>query len=141
MTVAVVWGQGRWRAVDGVVELDGLLAGLAVSPVGPQVVGLYPPAFLEPGFRPCGSPSSLQLGLGHPVRGFLYWTGPAGGIGFEPEVPPWPTGVHEIEFDYGGDPIACGPEVAGVSPDAVRDAALEYAVTGARPRRVLWRDC
>ncbi|MDW5324974.1 Imm1 family immunity protein [Plantactinospora sp. KLBMP9567] len=140
--VAVVWGQGRWRAVSGIAELDALLAGLAVTSRGPHVVGLYPPRFLEPGFRPGTPPAlpSLQLGLGHPMRGFLYWAGPTGSLGYEPELPPWPAEVERIEFDYGGDPIACGPKLATVTPGAVRDAALEYAATGARPTRVGWRD-
>ncbi|MEQ4300050.1 Imm1 family immunity protein [Plantactinospora sp. B6F1] len=140
--MAVVWGQGRWEAVGSVAELDALLGGLAALMPEPQVVGMYTPRFLEPGFRP-GTPStlpSLQLGLGHPVRGFLYWTGPTGSLGYEPELPPWPVGVERIEFDYGGEPIACGPKLACVTPGAVRDAALEYAVTGVRPTRVRWRD-
>ncbi|AVT35822.1 hypothetical protein C6W10_04385 [Plantactinospora sp. BB1] len=140
--VAVGWGSSRWRAVGDVAELDALLAGLAVISTGPQVVGLYPPRFLEPGFRPGGQPGlpSLQLGLGHPMRGFLYWAGPHPSLGYELELPSWPAEVERIEFDYGGDPITCGPKLASVTPGAVRDAALEYAATGLRPTRVHWRD-
>ncbi|MDG4786665.1 Imm1 family immunity protein [Micromonospora sp. WMMD1102] len=128
--------------MGSVAELDALLGCLAALAPEPQVVGLYPPRFLEPGFRPGMPPAlpSLQLGLGHPVRGFLYWTGPVGSSGYEPELPPWPAEVERIEFDYGGERIACGPDLASVTPGAVRDAALEYAATGARPTRVRWRD-
>ncbi|MGI5151955.1 Imm1 family immunity protein [Plantactinospora sp. CA-294935] len=142
MIVALVWGRGRWRAVDGIAELDALLAGLATISIGPHVVGVYPPRFLKPDLRPgelLTSPS-LQLGLGHPARGFLYWTGPASVLGYEADLPPWPDGIPEIEFDYGDDRIGCGPNLACVTPGAVRDAALEYAATGKRPTRVCWRD-
>ncbi|MFC6016105.1 Imm1 family immunity protein [Plantactinospora solaniradicis] len=140
--VAMVWGRGSWRTVDGIAELDAVLADLAAISARPQVVGLYPPRFLEPDFsldELLGLPS-LQLGIGHPARGFLLWLGPGHGLGYEVELPPWPSGVREIEFDHGGEPVYCGPYRAAVTPAAVRDAALEYAATGARPGRVLWRD-
>ncbi|MFD0974356.1 Imm1 family immunity protein [Plantactinospora endophytica] len=138
----MVWGRGRWRAVHGIAELEALLARLALISTGPHVVGLYPPRFLEPDFRPVNvrTSPSLQLGIGHPVRGFLYWTGPVSSLGYEPELPPWPDGESMIEFDYGGDPLVCGPTLTRVTAGAVRDSALEYAATGERPTRVRWRD-
>lgn len=139
--ISLVWGRGHWRAVDGVAELDAILADLTALPVGPQVVGLYPPRFLEPDFSLSELPGlpSLQLGIGHPTRGFLLWLGPGHGLGYESELPPWPAGVREIEFDYGGEPVHCDPHRAAVSPATVRDAALEYAATGTRPTCVRWR--
>ncbi len=137
----MTWGRGNRRDVNSVAELDRALD--EATDVGwPQVVGVYPPEQLDTDASPWDHPRppALQIGLGRPDRSFVLWLGPEAAIGSEPGAPPWPDRAAPIAFDYGGDPIFCGPDRARVTPPAARAAARLYATTGQRPTNLHWTD-
>lgn len=140
MTYIVVWGRGNRRQVSTVAELDAALDEAAEAGT-PRVVGIYPPERFNDDTSPWDEelPPSLEIGVGHPDRSFVLWLGPQGGIGVDPAVAPWPNGASDIAFDYGGDPVFCGPDRAQVTPTAARTAAQEFIASGGnRPTSLNW---
>lgn len=135
-TFTVEWGEHQAQ-VSTVAELDAVLdrATQDRSPSGlPYKIDLV----LDGSGGDVGE-RGLQLGLGYPERAFLMWFGePAGGMGYEPALPPWDRKV--LSFDYGGVPTEDGPERLRVSPGAARRAAWEFMETGRRPESVAWED-
>lgn len=141
MSFRVAWGRTGERGVVGVEDLDRVLDEIGAAG-RPQVVSIYPPGYVEESeSSPWDEPPRdvLEIGIGHPDRGFVVWLGEQGGLGAEREVPPWPAASHDIAFDYGGDPVFCGPERASVTPGKARQAAREFIASGGRrPTCVDW---
>lgn len=74
----------------------------------------------------------LQIGVGHPERGFVYYTGHTtaeSGYAVDPELEPV---VGEIGFDYGGQWTGYAPAKTRVTPTRVRQLARDYVETGKR---------
>jgi hypothetical protein len=79
----------------------------------------------------------LQLSTGHAERATLHFIGePAGGIGYEPGLPPWTGGV--VAFDENGELAELGADRLRVTAAVAREAAREYLRTGQRPTCVEW---
>lgn len=139
MTYTVQWGRGGSRNLTTADELDTLLDEITSSG-RPQAVTIYPPGYHDdPDASPWDAPAieALEIGIGHADRAYVRWLA-TGAVGSEPGVPPWPEGASDIAFDYGGDPIFCGPERARTTPQAARAAAREYVRTGRRPTGLTW---
>lgn len=141
MTYVVSWGRGNRRQVTTVAELDVALDE-ASAPSVPQLVGIYPPEHFNTDASPWDDElrPAVQIGVGHADRSFVVWLGPEGGVGNDPTAPPWPEGTADIAFDYGGDPVFCGPDRARVTPTLARQAAEEFVRTGTRPTCIDWID-
>ena len=139
MTYTARWGRGNTRSLATADDLDALFDEITSSG-RPQTVTIYPPGYQDdPDASPWDAPppQALEVGIGHHERAYVRWLAD-GSIGEQPDAPPWPEGVDDIAFDYGGDPVFCGPDRARVSPEAARDAAREYLQTGQRPNRLSW---
>jgi hypothetical protein len=79
----------------------------------------------------------LQLSVGHSDRAALHFIGePAGGIGYEPGLPPWTGGT--VTFDENGEPTEYGADRLRATPAVAREAAREYLRTGRSPTGVSW---
>jgi hypothetical protein len=89
---------------------------------------------------PAAPQGALELGVGHPTRSFLLFIGDGGGEATQADMPPWPDGQPDIAFDYGGEPVFCGPERACITPAAARRAARSFIMTGNRPTGVRWSE-
>jgi hypothetical protein len=114
------------RLVNSGAELDAVFNEIAAS--GPHMVTVYPAD---------GDPDgpSLQVGIGHPRRGFALWLGPDGGYGFDPALDPLD---EELTFDYGGEPTDYGSYRTRLTAEQARHVAHEFVTTGERPRSVAW---
>lgn len=75
---------------------------------------------------------AIQLGVGHPERGFLLYLGDDGGYGYEPDLAPSP---ESIMFDYNGEATEYKPVRTRITPALVRAAARNYLTSG-RPLTV-----
>lgn len=136
MTVyQVQWGRGEPVTVASVEELDAVLdevAGMTGDGNAPFAVSITED---EDGADPFG-PVGLQVGFGHPSRGFVFWTGDEeGGYGREPGIGPHREGIG---FDLGGQWTEYHPDETRVTPETARQAARHYVETGQRPTGIDW---
>lgn len=134
MAYVVAWGRGNRRQVSTAAELDAALDKAAEADT-PRVVGIYPPEHFNEDTSAWDEelPPSLEIGVGHPDRSFALWLGPEGGIGVEAAIAPWPDGAPDIAFDYGGDPVFCGPDRTQVTPAAARTGQHTNILKGPKP--------
>jgi Immunity protein Imm1 len=136
MSYLVGWGRddaqpgGQYEVVvNDTDELDLVLDRIAQAGV-PQMVDIVPSDDAHP------IPYGLQIGLGTNDRSFaVYFGEPAGGVGYDPDLPPAPA---SIRFDYGGEPTDYDPDQLRLTPEQVRQAAREYVATGQRPTNISW---
>ncbi len=122
-------GQCHEQPVSSVEELEAALRGIAAERGrgdAPYVVTVYPVDADHEG---------LQVGVGHPDRGFVLFVSEGGGYGVEPGVDGWP---EAIGWDYNGQLTDYKPAWTRVRPEAVRQAALQYIRTGQRPGNLRW---
>jgi hypothetical protein len=122
------WSLDKTARITTVEDLDIALTLVARSrrrAGGPYVIDLLPAGTRDGG---------LQLGIGHPERGFVLDLHPSGGgpggYAVEPGVPAWP---EPITFDCGREMVEFKPEWTRVTARAVIDAARCYVRTGAPP--------
>jgi hypothetical protein len=139
VTYVVTWSRDKRQPVASVAQLDAVLDEIA-SRSGRYSVGIYRPEDLDNPVPPWEEPphGALELGVGDPDRSFVVFVGAGGGVGTDPGMPPWPDGAPDIAFDYGGDPVFCGPDRARVRPETARQAAREFVATGQRPTCLAW---
>jgi hypothetical protein len=114
------------RLVNSAAELDTVFDEIAAD--GQHMVTIYPANGDLNG-------PSLQVGIGHPKRGFVLWLGPDMGYGFDPALEPLD---EELTFDYGGEPTDYAPDRTRVTAEQARQAAHEFVATGERTRSVAW---
>ena len=133
MTYLVTWGSDGERTVSTAEELSTVLDEVAPrrgKHGAPYLVGVY----LDDGEE---FPPGVEVGLGHPDRAFVFNLGPGGGYGYEPGLDAWP---EDIVFDVGGQTADYHPDQTRLTPQAARQAALEYVRTGQRPTCVEWSE-
>ena len=110
-------------------ELDELLdrierdRGQGASPV---VVTLY---------RPDEDSAGLQIGIGHPYRGFALMIEHGGGYAHQLDLPEF---LGPVDFDYNGQLTSYRPDQLRITPAEARNAAGKYLSTGQRPTNLLW---
>ena len=124
MRFTLHWGTGNSARIHTVDDLDTLLGVLAMScgaAGAPYAVDLLPAGAADGG---------LQLGVGHPHRGFVLALDAGGGYAVEPDLEPWP---EPIAFDCGYDVLDFKPAWTRVMPDTALDAARDFVRTGDRP--------
>ncbi len=144
MRYTLHWGRDNARRISSVADLEGLLSFLTTvrgREGAPHGVDLMPAGAAGGG---------LQIGVGHPHRGFVVWLdadanpgvvaghggfgggfgGGLGGYGIDDDLDPWP---EPIGFDCGADVVDFKPAWTRVSPRSVIQAAREYVLTGAMP--------
>jgi len=128
-TYEIAWGLDETeptgqpvRQVQSAAELDAVLD--EISATEQFMVTIYPV-----GGEPDGP--SMQIGIGHPQRGFVLWLG--SDPGYAVDLDNEPLG-EDLTFDYGGEPTDYGPARTRVSSEQVRQAVREFVATGARPR-------
>ncbi|HEY3505790.1 MAG TPA: Imm1 family immunity protein [Actinocatenispora sp.] len=134
MTYLLHWGRDNDRTVDTIDELDAALneaehqRGDADAPFMVDIVDADDPDML----------TGLQIGVGHPDRGFVFYTGQTAaetGYAADLDLPPFDG---EIGFDHGGQWTAYEPAKTRLTPRQVRQAASEYLRTGRRPGTLHW---
>ena len=123
-------GRERQVFVATTTELDGTLDQAESQAVAEQL----PYAVHIDQARAAGS---VMIGLGDEERAFIDWLTPEGRreYAFEPHIP---TEGGSIAFDVDGDWRRHDPAELRVTPMTARQAAREYARTGARPTCVEW---
>ena len=92
----------------------------------PVVVTLY---------RPDEASEGLQIGIGHPDRGFAFMIESGGGYAYQPDLPEVSL---PVDFDYNGQLTSYRPDQLRITPAQARTAAGEYLSTGQRPTSLLW---
>lgn len=137
MTYRIIW-TGNNRVVSSVAEVDAALDEAATASVAslPVVVTVLPAGSEHLSPFDDDFPDSLEVGIGHPDRGFVRWMGDGGGYGYEPGLSPGPDGLR---FDYGGQPVFPEPDELRVTPVATLQAVRDFISTGTRPAHLLWR--
>ncbi|MGA8112621.1 MAG: Imm1 family immunity protein [Actinocatenispora sp.] len=134
MTYLVHWGRDNERTVSTVEELDAALdeaegqRGDDGSSYLVDIVDQDDPDLML----------GLQIGVGHPDRGFVFYSGlTAAETGYAAD-PYLPALGGEIGFDYGGQWTGYEPAKTRLTPSQVRRAARDYVATGRRPTSVAW---
>jgi hypothetical protein len=136
MTYLIGWGRDDSQptgqhetAINTVDELDAVLDRIEQAGI-PQLVDI------SPADDEHDVPYGLQIGIGPVERSFAVYIGdPAGGAGYDPQLPPAAT---SIRFDSGGEPTDYSPDQLRLTPDQVRQVAREYVHTGHRPSSISW---
>jgi Immunity protein Imm1 len=137
MTYLVGWGRDDTQpsgqhetVVHDADELDAVLDRIERAGI-PQLVDISPSDDAH------AIPYGLQIGVGTTDRSFAIYIGqPAGGVGYDPDLPPAPGSIC---FDAGGEPTDYPPGKLRLTPHQVRQAAREYVATGQRPTNLSWR--
>lgn len=135
MTYRATWGYDGQQTVNSATELDTLLdrleheRGEEGDPLAVAIIDLDADPELRPG---------LDLGLGHPNRSFLFYSGTTAtetGYAADPALPAWDTDIY---WDRGGSPDPHEPARTRIRPEQAREAARQYVTTGRRPTTVTW---
>jgi len=133
----IEWNNGQYQeTVQTVAELDAVLDRIESErgvDGSPFVVDITDDREFD------GFPVGLHMSIGGEHRAKVFWNGPPaddGGVGFEPDVPPWDG--EPIRFDYGGLPTEDTPDTLRVTPATARQAAREFIETSQRPTCLAW---
>lgn len=124
MRYMVHWGLDNAARISSAAQLDQLLTFLTSvrgRDGAPYSIDLLPAGAGDGG---------LQLGIGHPDRGFVLALDGDGGFGVQADVEPWP---EPIAFDCGHDVVDFKPAWTRVKPSLAVRAAHEFVRTGSRP--------